>query len=305
MYSKPNKCIIDLNLNLKINLNQTLKSQKSNSISSSTKGNNTEIAYKIVKNSTSSKIINLELNKKININISNSIINNSNFTTSNNDIDMVKNKEKEKKKIITAFNSILNITNNKSRNQQPHKKNSLENKTAENAPNKIFYTNHHPKLENNKTKQLVEDTKVNNELNVANNTNNLASKNILQNKIDSKQISKIVIRPKHPCKGKFILLILVNVLNHAEIKKDFTNTSKSKLLNAKINVADNSSPVNNVTINKNLFNTSKKIDKNIKKNVSSSIIKISNIQQDKCEKNIKLNSNFLNFSKNLHVSKKL
>ena len=91
------------------------------------------------------------------------------------------------------------------------------------------------------------------------------------------------------------------MINHGENKKDLINTSKLKLMNAKVVIADNSSPVNKI-IGKNLFNTVKKIEI-IKKNVSSGK-KISNIQHDKCEKNIKLQSNFLNFYKNLQVSKK-
>ena len=139
------------------------------------------------------------------INITNSNIDNFNSTT-NNDVDTVKNKEKEKKKIITAFNSILNITNNKSRNQQPHKKNSLENKTAENAPNKIFSTNHNPKVENIKIKQIIDEKKINNELNITVTANNQATKNIMLNKItESKIVSKIILKPKNPCNGKFFL----------------------------------------------------------------------------------------------------
>lgn len=156
LISKANKCIIDLNINGKKNLNQTLKTQKSSSICSTTKAQS-DVMYKITKNQTSNKIINLEFTKKINLNSqfnANTVTNtNSNInTTNNNDQDNSKiHKEKDKKKIISAFNSLLNVTNIKSRNQQQQKKNSLENKTAENAPNKIFSSNQ-PKLETNKTK---------------------------------------------------------------------------------------------------------------------------------------------------------
>jgi hypothetical protein len=151
LYSKANKCIIDLNMNLKKSLNQTLKTQKSSSICSTTKAHH-DVIYKIVKNQTSNKIINLDISKKINLHINTNNNTNSHINTTNNfETENSKHKEKDKKKIITAFNSILNITSSKSRNLQQPKKNSLENKTAENAPNKIFVTNQ-PKLEINKTK---------------------------------------------------------------------------------------------------------------------------------------------------------
>lgn len=147
----------------------------------------------------------MELRKKINVNNNtNNNINNTNITICNNEVDTSKNKEKDKKKIITAFNSILNMTNNKSRNLQ-QKKNSLESKTAENATNKIFSMNHQPKLDNNKSKQLIVDTKLNCEVNMTKNTfsnKNVDNKQISKN-VDNKQISKIVINPKQPIKSKF------------------------------------------------------------------------------------------------------
>ena len=100
------------------------------------------------------------------------------------------------------------------------------------------------------------------------------------------------------------MLILVNVSNQPEIKKDLINTSKLRLVKNKVVIAENSTPVNNKTINKNIFNSSKKIEKNITKNVIGSIVKISNNHQGKAESRSKLHSNFLNFSKNLPIAKK-
>lgn len=177
LYSKPNKCIIDLHINYKKNLNQTLKSQKSSSLCSVSKSNN-DILYKLVKNpKPANKIINLDFNKKYTFNTNNNT--NSNLNTTNyNELETSKNKDREKKKIISAFNSILNITNNKSRNLQQPNKNSLENKTAENAPNKIFVSNQ-PKLEPNKTKDnKFEETIINKKLV----SRNIIPKKILNNK---------------------------------------------------------------------------------------------------------------------------
>ena len=144
-------------------LNKTLKTQKSTSICCSSKSNNNDVLYNLAKNKTSSKIFNFNLNRKINIitQTSNNTISNIN-TTSNVD-DSSKNKEKDKKKIINTFNSILNITNNKSRNQQP-KKNSLENKTSENVHIKIFTTNQPPKLDTIKRKEIKYDYNINSKM---------------------------------------------------------------------------------------------------------------------------------------------
>jgi len=278
LYSKPNKCIIDLNVNGKKSLNQTLKTQKSGSICSSTKGNQ-EVAYKIVKiQPKNNKVVHLDLSKKLKINTN---VNKENMNSTNNiDPDSTKNKDnkdREKKKIVSAFNSILNITNNKSRNQQQQKKNSLENKTAENVTNKIFTTN---KIDVNKTK----DVKISNE------ANNTTLKNVITkitiNKPDETGISKTAMKAKqHPN--------IISCLDRE--KKDNLNTSKTKIFKTKV---ENT----NKSISKNTFNISKKIDKNVDRN---SIIKITTTNSStKNNSKPKLHSNFLNFSKNLPLVKK-
>ena len=163
----------------------------------------------------------MELRKKININNNtNNNINNTNITICNNEVDTSKNKEKDKKKIITAFNSILNMTNNKSRNVQ-QKKNSLESKTAENATNKIFSMNHQPKLDNNKSKLLIVD-KLNCEVNMTKNT--FSNKNV-----DNKQISKIVIKPKQPIKGNFYKIISSKCAKSHRIEEKFNYNYEIKI----------------------------------------------------------------------------
>ena len=94
------------------------------------------------------------------------------------------------------------------------------------------------------------------------------------------------------------------MLNHIELKKNLIIITKSKLVKSKEIISENSTPIINKKINKNIFNSSKKIEKNISKNVSAIIVKISNDHLEKSANNNKLQSNFLNFSKNLPVPRK-
>lgn len=81
------------------------------------------------------------------------------------------------------------------------------------------------------------------------------------------------------------------------------NTKTKLVVKSKEIIAENFTPINNKKINKNIFNSSKKIEKNISKNVSG-IVKISNDHLEKSVNNNKLQSNFLNFSKNQPVIRK-
>ena len=266
-----------------------MKSQKSGSISSSAKANNNEVANKIFKNQTN-KIINLDLNKKININSHIKNITNSYNKITNNFEDKSKNKEKDKKKIPFSLKSILNITNNKSRNLQP-KKNSLENKTADNVQIKIFATSQ-MKLEPNKTKDGKHQDFIINA--------KMASRNLLTTKICDEKA--MISKPEQTIKGKFNGSKLVKTVRCDEFKKSI-NTSKTKIFKT-IKGTDNFETTNATKLfNKNTFNISKKLNQNIIKNNVGSSIKVNLNQKDKSDCN-KLFSNFLNFSKNLPLSKK-
>ena len=280
-----------MNIQTKKNLNQTLKTQQSSSICYSNKSNLNEVAYKIIKNpNIRGKIINLDLKKKFTLKINTNNNTNTNINTTNNIEDSMKNKEKDKNKMNNDFNSILNITNNKSRNLQP-KNNTLENKTAENVNIKIFATNQ-PKQESIKIKEIKFDHRI---LHAK-----IASRNLVSNKIIEDK-TMIVKLEQPPIKSKFKVKF-GNIIKNVEVKKEI-NTSKSKKTTKATKATENFEiPKMNKSLNKNLFNTTKKTEQNKTKNNKRTLIKI--LANEKSE-GIKIYSNFLNFSKNLPLGKKL
>jgi hypothetical protein len=249
--------------------------------------------YKLVKNpKPANKIINLDFNRKYNFNSNNNT--NSNLNTTNyNELEIPKNKDRDKKKIISAFNSILNITNNKSRNIQQPNKNSLENKTAENATNKIFVTNQikHETIKSKENK--FEETIINRKL---------ASRNIIPKKLVNNKStqSKLDLTKK----SNFLLILVYSVQN--TVMKNTINNSKTKIakLPKAMDLLDSISTINSRTTNSNKCKFSKKIENVFKDGQAGKIIKITTIKKEKSDGG-RLHSNFLNFSKNLPVSKKI
>jgi hypothetical protein len=88
--------------------------------------------------------------------------------------------------------------------------------------------------------------------------------------------------------------------------KKTINTSKTKIvkLPKALDLLDSNSTINSRTTNSNKCNFSKKIENVFKDSQGGKIIKITTIKKEKSD-GIRLHSNFLNFSKNLPVSKKI
>lgn len=243
----------------------------------STKSNFNDVAYKNFKKNTS-KIINLDLNKKI---VSKHLINTGDYYSINN-IDSSKSNEKDKKKIISSFNSILNITNNKSRNILPNK-NSLENKTAENLINTKIFSSNQRKPELNKNKDIKND--------------NMFSAKMASIKMISRNINNeknLNFKSEQQLKISKYRDKLEKTIKVVEIKKVInTSNNKTKIL-----------PMTNIkSKNINKFNSSNNSNN---KKVKNNEDKVKNVFNT-CDKSMgdKKCFNFFNISKNSPIVKKI